>query len=51
MIGSGKPGYLDGSFEECQFMSPQGLCVVNDMVYVADSSSHHIRTVSNDWVE
>ena len=49
MVGSGKSGTLNGGFEDCRFVTPQGLCLLRDMIYVADSDSHQIRMVCITW--
>ena len=45
VIGSGRPGAGDGALEEASFHHPQGMAVVDDLVYVADTDNHLIRTV------
>lgn len=50
-IGSGQSGHRDGSIFECQFISPQGMCKVEDTVYVVDSDTHHLRKVSFHLVQ
>ena len=42
-------GHKDGSYSECQFVSPQGACKVGDALYVVDSVTHHLRKVSTDY--
>lgn len=46
VVGCGSEGCKDGSFTDCSFTSPQGLCQIGDVIYVADSHSHQIRSVS-----
>ena len=41
-------GHKDGTYSECQFVSPQGACKVGDALYVVDSDTHHLRKVSTD---
>ncbi len=45
IIGSGEPGALDGDLETAQFLRPQGITIVGDQVYVADTENHLIRLV------
>jgi thiol-disulfide isomerase/thioredoxin len=47
VIGSGTPGFKDGSFEKAQFQSPQGLVYdsAGETLYVADTGNHAIRRV------
>lgn len=44
-IGDGNPGLKDGSFEQAQFNRPQGTCLHNGKLYVADTESHAIREI------
>ena len=44
-IGSGSIGSTDGSFAEAEFDHPQGLCLVDSTLYVADTENHLIRSV------
>jgi thiol-disulfide isomerase/thioredoxin len=45
VIGSGGAGATDGPLDGASFNHPQGLTVVEDLVYVADTDNHLIRTV------
>lgn len=45
VIGCGRPGADDGPATEASFHHPQGMAVVEDLVYVADTDNHLIRTV------
>jgi len=45
VIGCGRPGADDGPAGEASFQHPQGMAVVDDLVYVADTDNHLIRTV------
>ena len=45
VIGSGDRGFTDGSFEEARFDDPQGLELDGDVLYVADTKNHAIRSV------
>jgi len=46
VIGSGAIGEKDGPYAEAQFDHPQGLCLVGDVLYVADTENHLIRQVN-----
>lgn len=45
-IGNGEQGNKDGDFSEAQFNHPQGLTLVGNNLYVADTENHLIRKVS-----
>lgn len=45
VIGSGRMGRQDGSFAEAAFDHPQGMALVENVLYVADTENHMIRTV------
>jgi thiol-disulfide isomerase/thioredoxin len=45
IIGSGKEGLKDGSFMDAQFRRPQGMALLNNVLYVADTENHAIRKV------
>ncbi len=45
VIGSGAIGRKDGSFAEAQFDHPQGMDLQGDLLYVADTENHCIRTI------
>jgi hypothetical protein len=44
-IGSGNPGFWDGRNREAGFNNPQGLALVQDALYVADTGNHAVRRV------
>lgn len=44
-IGGCDQGFKDGDFNTARFNSPQGVCVLNDKIYVADNNNHTIRKV------
>jgi DNA-binding beta-propeller fold protein YncE len=44
-IGGPKPGKKDGIFSESSFNSPQGVAMVNNTIYVADTENHLIRKI------
>ena len=43
IIGSGKTGLQDGPFAQATFNQPQGLCLIDDKLYIADTENHAIR--------
>lgn len=45
VIGSGLIGSKDGSYADAQFDHPQGMTLVGEMLYVADTENHQLRTV------
>jgi thiol-disulfide isomerase/thioredoxin len=45
VIGCGAAGTADGPLDRAAFNHPQGMAVVEDLVYVADTDNHLIRTV------
>lgn len=45
VIGSGDIGSADGGYESAQFDHPQGMALVQDTLYVADTENHLIRKV------
>lgn len=44
-FGSGNPALWDGRNSEAGFHAPQGLCLLKDHLYVADTGNHAIRRV------
>ena len=44
-FGSGNPGYWDGRNQDAGFTDPQGLAIVKDWLYVADTGNHAIRRI------
>ncbi|HVB22678.1 MAG TPA: NHL domain-containing thioredoxin family protein [Ktedonobacteraceae bacterium] len=46
IIGTGEAGNTNGSFAEAQFNRPQGVALVGDMLYIADTENHTIRRAS-----
>ena len=44
-IGSGEEGKTDGDFATASFNRPQGMCLMGETLYVADTESHAIRAV------
>jgi thiol-disulfide isomerase/thioredoxin len=46
VIGSGAIGRADGEFAECRFNHPQGMALVGDVLYMADTENHLVRKVN-----
>ena len=44
-IGSGERGSQDGSLDEAQFNEPNGVCRVDDRIFIADTGNNAIRLV------
>ncbi|EPY82175.1 NHL repeat-containing protein 2 [Camelus ferus] len=44
-IGGPNPGRKDGVFSESTFNSPQGVAIMNNIIYVADTENHLIRKI------
>ncbi|MEX0613872.1 MAG: NHL domain-containing thioredoxin family protein, partial [Pirellulales bacterium] len=45
VIGSGATGREDGAFDACSFNHPQGMVLVGEVLYVADTENHLLRKV------
>ncbi|HSG72168.1 MAG TPA: NHL domain-containing thioredoxin family protein, partial [Planctomycetaceae bacterium] len=45
IVGTGQIGLADGGYDEVQFDHPQGMDLVGDVLYVADTENHAIRTI------
>ena len=45
VIGSGDEGLADGNFDSAAFNHPQGMALVEEVLYVADTENHAIRRV------
>ncbi|MEW4526425.1 thioredoxin-like domain-containing protein [Maioricimonas sp. JC845] len=45
VIGTGAIGQKDGGYDQAQFDHPQGMALVGNTLYVADTENHLIRTV------
>ncbi len=43
VIGSGIAGRTDGPFDECRFQHPQGIALVGEKLYIADTENHLLR--------
>jgi thiol-disulfide isomerase/thioredoxin len=44
-IGNGESGLVDGGYDKAQFNRQQGMCLVGETLYVADTENHAIRAV------
>ena len=44
-FGSGNPGYWDGRGQDAGFAEPQGMVIVKDALYVADTGNHSVRRI------
>jgi thiol-disulfide isomerase/thioredoxin/sugar lactone lactonase YvrE len=44
-IGNGVAGLVDGHYDKAGFHHPQGMCLVGEILYVADTDNHAIRAV------
>ena len=44
IIGDGQAGFKDGSLAEARFRAPQGIAIVDKLVYICDTENHAIRT-------
>lgn len=45
VIGSGNEDFVDGDYATCAFNHPQGMELLGDTLYVADTENHAIRRV------
>ncbi|TCK18153.1 thiol-disulfide isomerase/thioredoxin [Thiogranum longum] len=45
IFGSGTPGMLDGKETAAMFSNPQGMTLVGDFLYIADTDNHAIRRI------
>ena len=45
VVGNGSQGTADGAYQQAGFNHPQGMALVGDTLYVADTENHLIRTV------
>lgn len=48
IVGNGEIGLTDGNFATAQFFRPQGLALVGNTLYVADTENHTIRAIDFD---
>lgn len=49
VVGTGEPGMEDGGFDKASFRNPQGMTLVGQSLYVADTDNHAVRRI--DLVE
>ena len=45
VVGNGQIGAKDGGYAEAMFDHPQGMCLVGQTLYVADTENHLLRTI------
>ena len=45
IAGTGQPGHADGRAARAQFYEPGGISVAGQVVYIADTNNHSIRTI------
>jgi DNA-binding beta-propeller fold protein YncE len=45
VVGSGEMGFSDSDFMDASFNHPQGMALSGDILYVADTENHAIRTI------
>ena len=45
VIGTGQPGLKDGPLTIAQFRAPQGIAIVDGLIYVCDTENHLLRVV------
>lgn len=45
VYGTGTAGFADGGPADAQFSSPQGLAVIGETLYVADTNNHAVRQI------
>ncbi|XP_012283238.1 NHL repeat-containing protein 2 [Orussus abietinus] len=45
VIGGYAPAFKDGNFENARFNAPQGICAIDQSIFVADSENHAIRKI------
>ncbi len=43
LIGTGQPGYSDGSFTQAELFEPEGIVAGQGRLYIADTNNHLIR--------
>jgi len=45
VYGSGSAGFVDGPASQASFFSPQGLALIGETLYVADTTNHAVRSI------
>ncbi len=43
VIGGSEAGFKDGTFQECRLDSPQGVALLDHLLFIADTENHAIR--------
>jgi DNA-binding beta-propeller fold protein YncE len=51
LLGSGKPGHVDGPADTAEFHEPGGISVDSGNIYIADTNNHVIRVAALDTLE
>ena len=46
LAGNGESGFVDARGIHSRWRAPQGLCLMEDVLYVADTDNHRLRTVA-----
>lgn len=46
VIGNGKSGLKNGSYHDAMFNQPQGMTLMGDTLYVADTGNHAVREIN-----
>ncbi|HEX7975200.1 MAG TPA: hypothetical protein VF498_12385, partial [Anaerolineales bacterium] len=49
LIGTGQAGYADGLFEQASLYEPEGIAVVDHLLFIADTDNHRIRVADLRW--
>jgi thiol-disulfide isomerase/thioredoxin len=45
VVGNGEPALKDGGYAQASFNRPQGMCLLDDDLYVADVENHAVRAI------
>jgi hypothetical protein len=45
-FGSGDPGFMDGPQDQATLCRPHGICLLRDVLYVADTGNHAVRRIN-----
>jgi DNA-binding beta-propeller fold protein YncE/thiol-disulfide isomerase/thioredoxin len=48
IVGNGRQGQADGNFANASFNHPQGMALVKNQLYVADTENHRLRKIDFD---
>ncbi len=46
LIGTGQTGLQDGSFHEARLREPEGVCVLGNRLFIADTDNHSVRVAN-----